>query len=214
MAWTYTTLTQAIKDYTENDETTFSNNISVFVKTAEQIILRTIQLPDFRKNVTGTLTSGNQYLSVPTDFLFPYSLAIDNSGYEFLIFKDVNFIRELYPTASTTSIPKYYAIFDKGTFIVGPTPNANFTAELHYFYEPESITAASSGTSWLGTNADNALLYGSLMQAYIFMKGEPDVIQLYTNQFETALGQLKLEGDGYNRTDAYRTGQQALPTTR
>ena len=161
MAWTYTTLTQAIKDYTENTETTFVNNIAVFVRTAEQLILRTIQLPDFRKNVTGTLTLGNQYLSTPSDFLFPYSLAIDNSGYEFLIFKDVNFIRELYPVASTTSVPKYYAIFDEGTFIVGPTPNANFTAELHYFYEPESITVASDGTSWLGTNADNALLYGS-----------------------------------------------------
>jgi|TARA_X000000950_G_scaffold53104_2_gene62914 hypothetical protein len=214
MAWTYTTLTQAIKDYTENTETTFVNNIGLFVRNAEQIILRTIQLPDFRKNVTGTLTLGNKYLSMPTDFLFPYSLAIDNSGYEFLIFKDVNFIREAYPVASTTSIPKYYGIFDEGTFIVGPTPNANFTAELHYFYQPESITVSSDGTSWLGTNADNALLFGSLVQAYVFMKGEADILQIYTSQFETALGQLKLEGDGYNRTDAYRTGQTALQTNR
>ncbi len=213
MAWTFTTLTQAIKDYTENDETTFSNNIALFITTTEQLILRTIQLPDFRKNVTGTLTSGNQYLAVPSDFLYPYSLAYDNSGYNFLIFKDVNFIRELYPVASTTAAPKYYAQFDESSFIVGPTPNSSYTVELHYFYEPESITVSSDGTSWLGTNADNALLYGALMQAYIFMKGEPDLIQLYQQQFETALGQLKMEGDGYNRTDAYRTGQKALKTT-
>tara|TARA_R100001129_G_scaffold87288_2_gene59516 strand:- start:532 stop:1173 length:642 start_codon:yes stop_codon:yes gene_type:complete len=213
MAWTYTTLTQAVKDYTENTETTFTNNIARFITITEELILRTIQLPDFRKNVTGTLTSGNQYLTVPSDFLFPYSLAYDNSGYTFLIFKDVNFIRELYPVASTTGLPKYYAQFNENSFIVGPTPNANLTVELHYFYEPESITVSSDGTSWLGTNAENALLYGTLLQAYIFMKGEPDITQLYQQQFETALGQLKLEGDGYNRTDAYRTGQKAIKTT-
>jgi len=213
MAWTYTTLTQAVKDYTENTETTFTNNIARFITITEELILRTIQLPDFRKNVTGTLTSGNQYLTVPSDFLFPYSLAYDNSGYTFLIFKDVNFIRELYPVASTTGLPKYYAQFNENSFIVGPTPNANLTVELHYFYEPESITVSSDGTSWLGTNAENALLYGTLLQAYIFMKGEADITQLYQQQFETALGQLKLEGDGYNRTDAYRTGQKAIKTT-
>ena len=213
MAWTYTTLTQAVKDYTENTETTFTNNIARFITITEELILRTIQLPDFRKNVTGTLTSGNQYLTVPSDFLFPYSLAYDNSGYTFLIFKDVNFIRELYPVSSTTGLPKYYAQFNENSFIVGPTPNANLTVELHYFYEPESITVSSDGTSWLGTNAENALLYGTLLQAYIFMKGEPDITQLYQQQFETALGQLKLEGDGYNRTDAYRTGQKAIKTT-
>ena len=213
MAWTYTTLTQAVKDYTENTETTFTNNIARFITITEELILRTIQLPDFRKNVTGTLTSGNQYLTVPSDFLFPYSLAYDNSGYTFLIFKDVNFIRELYPVASTTGLPKYYAQFNENSFIVGPTPNANLTVELHYFYEPESITVSSDGTSWLGTNAENALLYATLLQAYIFMKGEADITQLYQQQFETALGQLKLEGDGYNRTDAYRTGQKAIKTT-
>ena len=213
MAWTYTTLTQAVKDYTENTETTFTNNIARFITITEELILRTIQLPDFRKNVTGTLTSGNQYLTVPSDFLFPYSLAYDNSGYTFLIFKDVNFIRELYPVASTTGLPKDYAQVNENSFIVGPTPNANLTVELHYFYEPESITVSSDGTSWLGTNAENALLYGTLLQAYIFMKGEADITQLYQQQFETALGQLKLEGDGYNRTDAYRTGQKAIKTT-
>ena len=210
MAWTYTTLTQAIKDYTENSETTFSNNIANFVKATEEQILRAVQLPDFRKNVSGTLTSGNFYLSKPSDFLYSYSLAIDNSGYEYLIFKDVNFIRAAHPVSTTTGVPKYYGIFDESTFIVGPTPNANFTAELHYSYKPESITAASDGTSWLGTNATNAMLYGSLVQAYIFMKGEPDVIQFYNQQYEVALGQIQKEGDGYERTDAYRTGQKAI----
>tara|TARA_R110002167_G_scaffold4708_3_gene22244 strand:- start:36 stop:677 length:642 start_codon:yes stop_codon:yes gene_type:complete len=212
MAWTYTTLTQAIKDYTENSETTFANNISVFVTTTEQMILRTIQLPDFRKNVTGTLTADVPYLEMPSDFLFPYSLALNSSSYDYLIFKDVNFIRELYPVPATTGTPKYYAIFDQSTFIIGPTPSASSSVELHYFYQPQSITVSADGTSWIGDNADNALLYGSLMQAYIFMKGEPDIIQLYQTQFEAALGQLKMEGDGYNRTDAYKTGQKSIKT--
>jgi|TARA_E500000318_G_C3562450_1_gene214080 hypothetical protein len=212
MAWTYTTLTQAIKDYTENTETTFVSNIPVFVKTTEEQLLRSIQLPDFRKNVTGTLTQSNQYLATPSDFLYPYSLAIDNSGYEFLIFKDVNFIREAFPDSTATGVPKYYSIFDDETFLVAPTPNGNFTAELHYSYLPQSIVDAATGTSWLGDNATNALLYGSLVQAYIFMKGEPDIIQQYQQQFEIAVGQLKKEGEGFNRTDAYRTGQASIST--
>ena len=211
MAWTYTTLTQAIKDYTENTETTFVSNIPVFVKTTEEQLLRSIQLPDFRKNVTGTLTQSNQYLATPSDFLYPYSLSINNSGYEFLIFKDVNFIREAFPDSTATGVPKYYSIFDDETFLVAPTPNGNFTAELHYSYLPQSIDAAT-GTSWLGDNATNALLYGSLVQAYIFMKGEPDIIQQYQQQFEIAVGQLKKEGEGFNRTDAYRTGQASIST--
>jgi len=208
MAWTYTTLTQAIKDYTENTETTFSNNITVFIQQAEVTILRAVQLPVFRKNVTGTMTASNAYLSTPSDFLRPYSLAIINSSsHEYLINKDVNYVREVYPNPATTGVPKYYALFDDNTFIIGPTPGSNYTSELHYFYKPESITAASAGTSWLGTNAEDALLYGSLLQAYIFMKGEPDVVQSYAQQFQTSVEALKLEGDGYDRTDAYRDGQ-------
>jgi|TARA_R110000823_G_scaffold271913_1_gene391281 hypothetical protein len=211
MAWTYTTLTQAIKDYTENTETTFSNNISLFIRTTEEKILRSIELPVFRKNTTGTITSSNQYLATPSDFLRPYSLALVNSSsYEYLINKDVNYIRELYPVTATTGVPKYYSLFNQNSFILGPTPNADFTTELHYFYEPESITTSSDGTSWLGTNAENALLYGSLIDAYIFMKGEPDIIKNYSEQFEIAIGTLKLEGDGYDRTDAYRTGQRRI----
>ena len=206
MAFTFTTLKTAIQDYTQNSETTFVNNLPIIIKQAEDRILKSIQLPDFRKNVTGTLTDGNQYLSTPSDFLAPYSLAIDNSGSEYLVFKDVNFIREAYPVASTEGIPKYYAIFDSNTFIVGPTPNANLTAELHYFYKPQSITESSDGTSWLGTNAESSLLYGSLYEAYTFMKGEPDIMQLYATRYQEALKELKELGEGYDTTDNYRSG--------
>jgi len=206
MAFTFTTLKTAIQDYTQNSETTFVNNLPIIIKQAEDRILKSIQLPDFRKNVTGTLTDGNQYLSTPSDFLAPYSLAIDNSGSEYLVFKDVNFIREAYPVTSTEGIPKYYAIFDSNTFIVGPTPNANLSAELHYFYKPQSITESSDGTSWLGTNAESSLLYGSLYEAYTFMKGEPDIMQLYATRYQEALKELKELGEGYDTTDNYRSG--------
>jgi hypothetical protein len=163
-------------------------------------------LPDFRKNATGTTTQSNQYLAVPSDFLATYSLSIDNSGYEFLIRKDVNFIREAYPVASTTGVPKHYALFNEQVFILGPTPNANYSAEIHYFYKPESITVASDGTSWLGTNAENALLYGCLVEAYTFLKGDPDLMQLYATRYNEALEELKALGEGYNTTDSYRAG--------
>jgi hypothetical protein len=206
MAWTFTTLKTAIQDYLETDETTFVNNLPTIIKQAEDRILKAVQLPDFRKNVTGQTSDGNKYLQAPTDFLAPYSLAIDNSGYEFLIFKDVNFIREAYPVSATESVPKYYALFDAETFILGPTPNANFTAELHYFYKPESITASSSGTSWLGTNAETTLLYGCLVEAYTFLKGETDLMQLYVARYDDALKNLKALGEGYDTTDSYRSG--------
>ena len=192
MAWTFTTLKTAIQDYTQNSETTFVNNLSNFITDTEEKILKTVNLPVFRKNVTGTMTSGNTYLSAPSDFLTPFSLALDNSGYEYLMFKEVNFIREAYPVSSTTGVPKYYALFDDDTFILGPTPNANFTVELHYVYRPTSITTSADGTSWLGTNAPDALLYGSLVQAYSFMKGEADLIANYTQQYNEALSRLKV----------------------
>ena len=206
MAWTYTTLKNAIQDYLETTETTFVNNLPVIIKQAEDRILKSIQLPDFRKNVTGSTTDGTPYLTMPSDFLAPYSLAVDNSGYEFLIFKEVSFIRESYPVATTEGIPKYYAIFDENTFILGPTPNSNLTAELHYFYKPESITASSDGTSWLGTNSESTLLYGSLVEAYTFLKGDADMLNLYTARYEDALGKLKALGEGYDTTDSYRSG--------
>jgi hypothetical protein len=206
MAWTFTTLKNALQDYLETTETTFVNNLSVIITQAEDRILKSVQLPDFKKNSTGSTTSSNKYLTCPTDFLAPYSLAVDNSGYEFLLFKDVNFIREAYPSSSTTGIPKYYALFDADNFILAPTPNANLTAELHYFYKPESITSASSGTSWLGDNAESTLLYGCLVEAYTFLKGEPDLMQLYAARYEDALGKLKALGEGYDTTDSYRSG--------
>ena len=206
MAWTFTTLKTAIQDYTQNSETTFVNNLSNFITDTEEKILKTVNLPVFRKNVTGTMTSGNTYLSAPSDFLTPFSLALDNSGYEYLMFKEVNFIRVAYPVSSTTGVPKYYALFDDDTFILGPTPNANFTVELHYVYRPTSITTSADGTSWLGTNAPDALLYGSLVQAYSFMKGEADLIANYTQQYNEALSRLKVFAEGRSTKDAYRTG--------
>ena len=206
MALTYPTLKQAIQDYTESSETTFVNNLDLIIKQAEDRILKSVQLPDFRINKTGNMTSGNQYLTMPTDFLAPYSLAVDDSGYEYLIFKDVNFIREAYPASSTSGTPKYYAIFDEDTFIVGPTPDENFTVELHYFYKPTSITASGDGTSWLGTNAESVLLYGCLVEAYTFLKGDTDLLQLYSVRYEDALSDLKSLGEGYSTTDSYRSG--------
>ena len=206
MAFTFTTLKTAIQDYMETSESTFVTNLPVIITQAENRILKSVQLPDFRKNVTGTTTSGNEYLSTPSDFLAVYSIAIDNSGYEFLIQKDVNFIREAYPSSSTAGIPKYYGLFDSNTFILGPTPNANLTSELHYIYKPESITVAASGTSWLGTNAESALLYGCLVEASTFLKSEPDMMQVYNTRYETALNDIKALGEGYNTTDSYRAG--------
>ena len=206
MAWTYTTLKSAMQDYLQNTETTFVNDLATIISQAENRILKSVQLPDFRKNTTGTMTSGNAYLGTPTDFMAPYSLALDNSGYEYLVFKDVNFIREAYPVSSTTGTPKYYGIFDDSSFILGPTPNSGYTAELHYFYKPTSITASGDGTSWLGDNAETVLLYGCLVEGYTFMKGEPDMLAVYEKQYQDAVMQLKSLGEGYSTTDNYRSG--------
>jgi len=215
---TYAELLAAIEAYTQNYETDFVANIPVFVQQAEQRIYNTVQFPSLRNNVTGSLTSGNKYLSCPDDFLAPYSLAVvDGVGdYTFLLNKDVNFIREAYPSASTTGLPKYYALFGPRTsapaelsLIVGPTPNANYTVELHYYFYPESIVTA--GNTWLGDNIDSVLLYGTLVEAYTFMKGEADLIQLYDTKFKEALGLAKRLGDGLDRQDAYRSGQTRVP---
>jgi len=206
MAWTLTTLKSTIQDYLQNTETTFVNDLSTIIIQAENRILKSVQLPDFRKNATGTMTSGDVYLNTPTDFMAPYSLALDNNGYEYLLFKDVNFIREAYPVSSTTATPKYYGIFSDASFILGPTPDSSYAVELHYFYKPESITVSSDGTSWLGTNAENALLYGCLVEAYTFLKGDADLMQMYASRYAEALEDLKALGEGYNTTDSYRSG--------
>ena len=206
MAWTFTTLKNALQDYLESTETTLVSNLPVIITQAEDRILKSVQLPDFKKNSVGVTTSGTAYLTAPSDFLAPYSLAVDNSGYEFLLFKDVRFIREAYPSISTTGTPNDQRLFDADSFILAPTPNANLTVELHYFYKPESITTASTGTSWLGDNAESTLLYGCLLEAYTFLKGEPDLLQLYAARYEDALAKLKGLGEGYDTTDSYRSG--------
>ena len=212
MSWTFTTLKSAIQDYTQNTESTFVADLGTIIKQAEDRIVKSVELPNFRKNQTGSFTSGNQYLSTPSDYLYPFSLAVldSDSAYTYLLSTDVSFIREAYPSASSTGVPKHYAQFDDNTFIVGPTPNANLTAELHYYYIPQSITESSDGTSWLGTNAPELLLYGSLLEAYTFMKGEPDIMVNYEKRFQEALQRLTLLSDGYNRKDAYRDGQRKI----
>ena len=214
MAWTFTTLKQAIQDYTDNSETTFVNNLDEIIRITENRIFYNVQIPVFRKNVTGTLTTSNQYLQQPTDFLASLSLAVTSGNDRFyLLPKDVNFINEAFPDSTETGVPKYYAIFDDDFFIVGPTPNSNYSSELHYSYQPESITVSSDGTSWLGTNAEDALLYGSLLEAYTFMKGESDIISNYATRFEQSVQRLKNLGEGRNRKDQYRGGALTVEET-
>ena len=203
---TYAELKSLIQNYVQNTETTFVSDLPNLIKQAEERILKTINLPVFKKNVTGTLTSGNQYLATPSDFLDNFSLSFTNSSEQtFLMYKDVNFIREAYPNASITGLPKHYALFDDTTFLIGPTPNADLTVELHYFYRPASITAgADSGTTWLATNAINTLLYGTLLESYVYMKGEPDIMVQYEKRYLEALGKLKNLGEGDNTVDIYR----------
>ena len=211
----YTQLKAAIIAYTENPDPAFEAEVPVFVKQAEQRIFNMVQFPSLRKNVTGSTTNGNKYLACPADFLSVYSLAVvDNvtGAYEYLLNKDVNFIRQAYPIPSSVGFPKYYALFgpqsndiNELTFILGPTPNGTYTAELHYFYYPPSIVDAN--TSWLGDNFDSVLLYGALVEAYTYMKGEADMMGLYDGKFKEALGLAKRLGDGLERSDAYRNGQ-------
>ena len=216
----YTQLSAAVQSYTENYDQGFVANIPVFVRQAEQRIYNTVQFPSLRKNVTGSTTANNKYLACPEDFLAVYSLAVvDGTGaYEYLLNKDVNFIRQAYPTPTAVGLPKYYALFgpqssdvNELTFILGPTPNGTYTAELHYFYYPPSIVDAS--TSWLGDNMDSVLLYGTLVEAYTYMKGETDMLQLYNTKYNEALALAKRLGDGMERQDAYRSGQYRQPVT-
>ena len=202
---TYAELTAAIKDYANNTETNFVAAIPTFVKQAEQRIYRSVNLPVNRKNVAGTLTDGNQYLTMPTDFLLPLSLSITSSSNQiFLLNKDSNFIRSTYPNASTKGTPKYYATFANDSFIIGPTPDADYVTELHYYYQPASIVDTSP--SWLGTNADTVLLYGALVEAYTYMKGEADMMQLYQQRYQEALDLLKVQAEGRMTGDEYRDG--------
>jgi hypothetical protein len=215
----YTQLSNAIQAYTENTEADFVTNIPVFVRQAEQRIYNNVQFPSIRKNVTGVVSTTTPYLNAPDDYLASYSLAvIDADGnYEYLLNKDVNFIRQAYPKATDTGLPKYYALFgpkvtsgvisDTLSFLVGPTPDANYNVELHYYFYPESITVAADGQTWLGNNFDSVLLYGSLVEAYTYMKGEADMMALYNQKYMEAVALAKRLGDGMERQDAYRSGQ-------
>ena len=214
---TYAELVSAIKGYAENDfpatagSFSSTDQLNTFIEQAEQRIFNSIQFPVIRKNVTGTTTSGNKYLATPVDFLSVFSIAViaANGSYEFLLNKDVNFIREAYPTPTDLGTPAYYALFNENTFILGPTPDSNYSTELHYFYYPESIVTA--GTSWLGDNFDSVLLYASLLEAAAFMKSDPDTIKNYTDRYNEALLLAKRLGDGLDRQDAYRSGQVIIP---
>jgi len=195
-------------------EMTFTEEqLAMFTQQAEQKIYNTVQVPALRRNVTGTLTSGNKYLQTPEDFLYVYSIAVvdSNGAYHYLLNKDVNFLREAYPNPTDTGLPKHYAYFDDDTFIVGPTPDDGYTSELHYGYYPESIVTA--GTTWLGNEFDSALLNGALLEAIRFMKGEPDMVATYEKMYLQAITLLKSLGDGKLREDAYRSGQFRVPVS-
>ena len=205
----YTELKTQIWSYLQTDDNGLGALTDTIIRQAEERIVRSVQLPFFRKNVTGTMTSGIKYLSQPTDFLAVYSLAvIDGTSEYYLLPKDVAFIREAYPDASSTSTPKYYGVFDENTFILGPTPDSNFGAELHYYYEPASIV--DTGTSWLGDNAENALLYGCLVEGYTVLKGAVEVMQVYVDRYNDAITQLKTLGEGRDRSDTYRNGESRI----
>ena len=210
MSFTYAQLKQAIQDYTENDETSFVNNLPLFIRLAEERILKSVQLSLFRRNATASSSIDDEYIRCPGDFLAPYSFSVENASGEksFVEFKDVNFVQSFNPDATVTGLPRYYAQFDLDNFILAPTPDQAYTIELHYFYRPVSLTAgADDGTTWLSENADLAMLYGSLIEAYTYMKGEPDLVQNYMARFQEAIAGMKLLGEAKETQDQYKTGQ-------
>lgn len=210
----YAQLVNLITDYCESTESSFVSNIPTFVQLAEERIYNSVQIPAIRKNVTGTMTASFQYFSLPSDWLSTFSLAVidpTTGDYEYLLNKDVNFIRASYPPPNSTGKPKYYAIWNNSSMILGPTPDQAYTAELHYYYYPASIVTA--GTSWLGDNFETVLLYGSLREAYTYLKGEADMMQYYDQKYQEAVAQLKRLGDGLDRQDAYRSGQVRVQVT-
>jgi len=208
MSFTFAQLKTAIQDYVDNSETTFVNHLSDFIKASEERIFKNVDLELFRKNVTSAMTSSDKFVSIPSDYLSSFSLQITTAGSEsFLLQKDVNFLQEAFDGSASTGLPRYYAVFDINNFIVAPTPNSNYAIELHYYYRPASLTAgADSGTTWLSTNAPFALLYGSLVEAYTYMKGEPDIMQQYEKRFNDQLVRLKDLAEARENSDAYSEG--------
>ena len=209
----YTELVAAIKSYTENEETDFVAEIPNFVRQAEDRIQHMVQLPMFRKSQQGNLTAGNRFLATPDDFISSFSMAVVNSAGEvsYLLNKDVNFIREAFPKIATEAQPRFYALWDENTFCLGPTPATALQVDIHYYYKPASIV--TEATTWLGDEAESARLYGCLLEAYTYMKGEPDLMTLYDTRYKEALIKLKELGDGKNRQDAYRSGQVRMAVT-
>ncbi len=204
----YATLTTLIQQYCESTETSFVANIPTFVQLAEERVYNSVQIPAIRKNATGVMTAANKYMSLPSDWLSTFSMAVIDpvtGEYEYLLNKDVNFIRASYPLPTTLGKPKYYAIFDNNTMLLGPTPDTGYTTELHYYYYPASIVTA--GTSWLGENFETVLLYGAIREAYVYLKGEQDLMNYYEQKYQESLALLKRLGDGLDRQDAYRSGQ-------
>jgi hypothetical protein len=207
-----TNLWQLIQDYCQNTETTFVTDIPTFVQLAEERVYNSVQIPAIRKNQTGAMTSGNKYLTLPTDWLATFSLAIIDPATQaqsFLLDKDVNYIREAFPVPTDTGTPTHYGQFDQNTLIIGPTPDLSYAVELHYYYYPASIVTAT--TTWVGNNFGEVLLYGALREAYLFMKGEQDIIGYYEQKYQEGMGLLKQLGDGKNRRDAFRNGQTRVP---
>lgn len=213
MSFTYAELKQAVQDYTQNDETSFVTNLPIFIRAAEERIFKNVQLDLFRKNASASMAQGNKYVALPGDFLAPFSLSIEvSSNKEFLELKDVSFIQTYTPDASVTGQPLYYSVFDVDNLIVAPTPDANYVVELHYYYRPASLTAQiDSGTTWMSTNASVALLYGTLVEAYTYMKGDPDIMQNYAQRFVEAIQSLKMLGESKEVTQEYRTGKVMRP---
>jgi len=211
MSFTFAQLKTAIQDFAENTETSFVTNLPVFIRAAEERIFKLVDLENFRKNVSASMTKSNRFLQAPSDFLASFSLSIEvSSSKKFLLQKDVNFLQEYWPNSSLIGEPEFYALFDDSNFLIAPTPDSGYSVEVHYYYRPDSLTAgAESGTTFLSVNAPNAILFGSLVEAYIYMKGEQDVLAMYEKRFEEALMRLKDLAEARENNDAYRKG---LPT--
>jgi hypothetical protein len=216
----YAQLVEAIKGYVENDfpdsvaadTLSSTDQLNIFIRQAEQRIYNSVQLLELRKNVTGNATANNQYLTVPSDWLANFSLAVIDPAtgqYDYLLNKDVNFIRESFPFPAVTGKPTHYAMFDQDSYILGPTPDDDYQMELHYFFYPPSIV--DSGTSWLGDNFDSILLYGALLEAYTYMKGEADITAMYQKRYDESIAMLKQLAEGKNRQDMYRNLQVRYP---
>jgi hypothetical protein len=213
MSFTFAQLKQAVQDYVETEETKFVANLPLFIRMAEERILKSVRLNLFQKNASALMVTGNPFLAVPPDFLSPLSISIEtDEGAEFLLFKDLDFIQTFAPDASATGVPRYFATFDVTNFLLGPAPDQNYPVTLHYFFRPPSLTEGpESGTTWLSENAELSMLYGTLFEAYTFLKGDPDLMQLYAARFEESLIRLKDLGEGKETITDYRYGKVRIP---